>query len=213
MGWVRCGLLRWHQNCERVILPLIHVSGPYLSLCCKLCPAHLTFSLTAVSLLPAGKPMVFPYIGNSPMPASASLGTPGTRSAYKDMNFSPFFSPHHFDGIGFTPRGYHSGTPMWGEEDATLLHQSLGSRPASSIKRSAKSDATSSLLHLASGNVTEARTTGKRTSPSPKVVFKEELSQSSAGSRSKNDSVSIGGRDIRTIPLVNLCLSPILLFL
>jgi len=125
----------------------------------------------------ANKPVNFPYTGQSPQMAAQLFGTPGPRSAYKDIAFSPFFSPHVFGiaPMGFTPRGMtpHALTPY-----------SL-SQPTSANK-------------FDPGSVDSGKgTRGK--GPSPRVVFKDQLEQSSsAGHSYPYGTVSISWKGVTT---------------
>ena len=93
-----------------------------------------------------------------------SFATPGPRSAFKDMSFSPFFSSHGIPPIGFTPRRMiDADTPMWGVDDASALHYSLDSHPTSAMKL-AGPDAFAKNVHSKS--------------LFPKVAFKEHLVES-----------------------------------
>lgn len=125
---------------------------------------------------------MFPFAGNSPLTTAQLFGTPGPQSAYKDMSFSPFFSPNVFglDSIRFTP-GRMTPAQQQLLTPAELSY-SIGSLSSSSA---IKFDPAS--MSSAKGNRSK-----DPTGPSPRVVFKDQLVQpSSAQSANSNGKVSI----------------------
>lgn len=138
---------------------------------------------------------MFPFEGNSPLQTIASMSTPGTRSAYKDMSFSPFFTPNASFGmnsVGFTPHVFtEAGTPMWTDDDLKLLrHSSLGSRPTPSMKFVSQPEVNPFHAVVSSSNVKGRAVSANDTSPSPKVVFKDDANQSRSVGASKFGRVS-----------------------
>lgn len=134
---------------------------------------------------------MFPYAGNSPLRTMASMGTPGSRSAYKDMSFSPFFTPNASFGmnsVGFTPHVFtEAGTPMWTDDDLKLLrHSSLGSRPTPSMKFVSEPEVNPFLAVNAKGRAVS----DNGTSPSPRVVFKDDANLSRSVGSSQLGRVS-----------------------
>lgn len=126
----------------------------------------------------ANKPTLYPYTGPSPLTTPQLFGTPGARSALKDMTFSPFFSPYVFgnDGqTGFTPRGL---TPH------TMTPYSL-SQPTPSMRL-----APEGILSTAKKN---------RKGPSPRVVFKDQLVQPKSAESSQPNAM------VRTDSAIFVC--------
>ena len=138
---------------------------------------------------------MFPYAGNSPLRTLASMGTPGTRSAYKDMSFSPFCTPNATFGmnsVGFTPHVFtETGTPMWTDDDLKLLrHSSLGSRPTPSMKLVSEPEVNPFHAVVSSSNAKGRVVSANDTGHSPRVGFKDDANLSRSVGASKLGRVS-----------------------